>query len=218
MLAVDGGRITSRFTAVTSAHQRTVGRANTRAYSNQEIGRPAFAKSPAMNGPQSEPVSTAHPGRTAISNAPSTMRAAPRLGSGSLIACTRANAIGTMMAVRTVIEGTPRVSTNPMTMNADRIPRYVGRKIRRISYEMRRASPVLSIAVPKNRTLTRIQNAPVAKPPSATFEGTPATISRPSASNAVMPTLSTSVTQNTTASAMTASADWPTPSSGAIAG
>ena len=38
------------------------------------------------------------------------------------MACTSANAIGTMIAVRTVIDGTPSVSTKPMSMNAVRIP------------------------------------------------------------------------------------------------
>jgi len=42
--------------------------------------------------------------------------------SGNSIAWTSANAIGTMIAVRTVIEGTPIVRTKPINMNAIRIP------------------------------------------------------------------------------------------------
>ena len=88
----------------------------------------------------------------------------------------------------------------------------------RIRYEIRRARPVLSMAVPKKSTHTRIQKAPVAKPLSATLDGTPAMMSSPSASNAVMPALSTSVTQKMTVSAITATADRPVPSSWPMAG
>jgi len=44
------------------------------------------------------------------------------LGSGNLIAWTSATAIGTMIAVRTVIDGTPSVNANPIRKNANEMP------------------------------------------------------------------------------------------------
>ena len=152
-------------TPTTSPHQMTVGTAMTRAYSNHVIGRPAFANSPAMNGPNSDPVSTAQPGRTAISKAPRTMSAAPRPGSGRLIGLHQR-------------ERNRHHDRRPHghRRNAERqdeadqhearseCPRRSAGRSSRMRYEMRRASPVLSMAVPKKSTHTRIQNAPVAKP------------------------------------------------------
>ena len=50
------------------------------------------------------------------------MRAEPRLGRGSSRAWTMAQAIGIMMAVRTVIEGMPKARMTPMTRKAKTMP------------------------------------------------------------------------------------------------
>jgi hypothetical protein len=122
MMSARGGRITRRFTARMPLHQRSVGIASAEAHSSHVMETPAPANRPATNGPQSDPVSSAHPGSTAISNALSTITAAPRLGSGSCTARTSATAMGTITAVRTVIDGMPSVRTNPITMKARSTP------------------------------------------------------------------------------------------------
>ncbi len=110
------------FAESTITHQTSVGTNITSAYSSHAIGMPWFANRPARYGPQSAPVSSAQPGSTAISNVLRMMSADPRPGSGRPRACTSAHAIGIRMAVRTVIDGMPSVSTNPMSRNAPRMP------------------------------------------------------------------------------------------------
>jgi hypothetical protein len=61
----------------------------------------------------------------AISTVERIMSAAPRLRGGSPSDCTSAHAIGTMMAVRPVIDGMPSARMNPIRKKPDRSPPYV---------------------------------------------------------------------------------------------
>ena len=86
------------------------------------IGRCLSANILRTTGPFNDPSSKASPGTTAISTTVSMISADPLLRGASPSDCTMAQAMGAMMAVRTVIDGMPSASTNPMTKKAERIP------------------------------------------------------------------------------------------------
>ena len=74
----------------------------------------------------------AQPGITAISTVVIMISAVASLRGCNPTDCTRAQAMGTIIAVRTVIEGIPRARTKPIKKKAHKIPAYVPGKSDRI--------------------------------------------------------------------------------------
>ena len=86
------------------------------------MGRCFNSNTDATTGPSRDPYNSPRPGTTAISIVVSMISAEPLLRGFKSSDCTSAQAIGTMMAVRTVMEGIPSERTVPMTKNEARIP------------------------------------------------------------------------------------------------